>query len=90
MDLFTDQQAVIQEIIKDAYLLKGFALGNESSLLTDLANLIALSPLRHMATPSGLSMSVATTNCGDLGWVSDRKGYRYTQHTTHSATSLGQ
>ena len=80
MDLFTDQQAAIQDIIKDAYLLKGFALGNESSLSTDLANLIAAAPLRHMATPSGLSMSVATTNSGDLGWISDRKGYRYTTH----------
>ena len=30
-----------------------------------------------MVTPGGLRMSVAMTNCGSLGWVSDRRGYRY-------------
>jgi alkylated DNA repair protein (DNA oxidative demethylase) len=30
-----------------------------------------------MVTPGGQRMSVATTNCGALGWLSDRKGYRY-------------
>jgi alkylated DNA repair dioxygenase AlkB len=31
-----------------------------------------------MITPGGYTMSVAMTNCGRLGWVSDRTGYRYT------------
>jgi len=30
-----------------------------------------------MVTPGGYRMSVAMTNCGPLGWVSDRSGYRY-------------
>lgn len=80
MDLFADQQATTQEIVKDAYLLKGFALLNEAKILADLAQLIEAAPLRTMLTPSGLSMSVATSNCGDLGWVSDQKGYRYATH----------
>src|SRR5579863_7716920 len=30
-----------------------------------------------MVTPGGHAMSVAMTNCGDFGWVTDRRGYRY-------------
>jgi alkylated DNA repair protein (DNA oxidative demethylase) len=30
-----------------------------------------------MVTPGGHRMSVAMTNCGDAGWVTDRTGYRY-------------
>jgi DNA oxidative demethylase len=32
---------------------------------------------RRMVTPWGKAMSVAMTNCGPLGWISDRRGYRY-------------
>ncbi|MGH8629503.1 MAG: DNA oxidative demethylase AlkB, partial [Burkholderiales bacterium] len=31
----------------------------------------------HMITPGGFRMSVAMTNCGLAGWVSDQSGYRY-------------
>ncbi len=58
-------------------LLCGFALQGEAVLLNDLKSVIAQSPLRHMVTSSGFAMSVAMTNCGKLGWVTDRKGYRY-------------
>lgn len=30
-----------------------------------------------MVTPGGWKMSVALTNCGQVGWVTDRTGYRY-------------
>lgn len=80
MDLFTDQQPTTQEIVKDAYLLKSFALGNQAQLLADLTQLLEASPLRNMVTPGDFSMSVAMSNCGELGWVSDRKGYRYATH----------
>ena len=42
-----------------------------------LRGLIAAAPLRHMVVPGGHTMSVAMSNCGALGWVSDRSGYRY-------------
>lgn len=45
--------------------------------MADLSAVIASAPLRHMVTPGGFVMSVSMTNCGDLGWVTDRKGYRY-------------
>jgi len=58
-------------------LFKGFALKDEATLLADLTSIITQAPLRHMVTPSGFAMSVAMTNCGELGWVTDRQGYRY-------------
>lgn len=80
MDLFANQQPATQEIVKDAYVLKSFALSNQAQILADLAQVIEAAPFRHMLTPGGFTMSVAMSNCGDLGWVTDRKGYRYTKH----------
>lgn len=58
-------------------LLSGFALAHEQHLLADLEHVAQEAPFRHMVTPGGFRMSVATTNCGALGWVSDPSGYRY-------------
>jgi alkylated DNA repair protein (DNA oxidative demethylase) len=60
-----------------AVLLRGFARALEMALLHGVREVVAQAPLRQMITPSGLRMSVAMTNCGSLGWVSDRAGYRY-------------
>jgi alkylated DNA repair protein (DNA oxidative demethylase) len=57
--------------------LPGFALPFEPALLAAIAEVAAAAPFRHMLTPGGQRMSVAMTNCGEAGWVSDRKGYRY-------------
>jgi alkylated DNA repair protein (DNA oxidative demethylase) len=58
-------------------VLPGFALDVEARLLAALDGVVAAAPLRHMVTPGGYRMSVAMTNCGALGWVTDRTGYRY-------------
>lgn len=58
-------------------LLRGFVLDMEDALLADLTRIAADAPFRHMTTPGGFQMSVAMTNCGDVGWVTDRSGYRY-------------
>ena len=57
--------------------LSGFALEQESELLSSLKRIVERSPFRNMVTPGGFRMSVAMTNCGKLGWVTDRSGYRY-------------
>lgn len=75
MDLF--EIAEKQEILKDVVLLRGFVTSFEKELMPALADVIQRTPFRHMTTPSGLAMSVTTSSCGDLGWVSDKKGYRY-------------
>ena len=58
-------------------LLRGFALCFDGRLLAALQGISALAPFRHMVTPGGFTMSVAMTNCGRVGWVTDRTGYRY-------------
>ena len=60
-----------------AVLLRGFAGRFEGDLLPALRAIVAQAPFRHMSTPGGHQMSVAMTNCGDAGWVTDRTGYRY-------------
>jgi alkylated DNA repair protein (DNA oxidative demethylase) len=60
-----------------AWLLHGFALDQVQELLAGIDRIQAAAPFRHLVTPGGFRMSVAMTNCGSLGWVSDRRGYRY-------------
>ena len=60
-----------------AVLLRGFALPFEGVLLPALDLITTAAPFRHMVTPGGYRMSVAMTNCGAAGWVTDRTGYRY-------------
>ena len=80
LDLFdanSDPQAREQPLAPGAVLLRGFALPVAEQLLHDLEPVITQAAFRHLTTPGGLTMSVAMTNCGMLGWVSDRSGYRY-------------
>jgi DNA oxidative demethylase len=58
-------------------LLRGFARAEEMALMEGVRQVLASAPFRHMVTPGGQKMSVAMTNCGLAGWVSDRRGYRY-------------
>jgi alkylated DNA repair protein (DNA oxidative demethylase) len=60
-----------------AVVLVGFARPAEAALLAAIESVGAAAPFRHMLTPGGRRMSVAMTNCGDVGWVTDRTGYRY-------------
>jgi DNA oxidative demethylase len=60
-----------------AVLLRGFATSRENQLCAAVREVEALSPFRNLVTPGGYRMSVAMTNCGELGWVSDATGYRY-------------
>jgi DNA alkylation damage repair protein AlkB len=60
-----------------AWLLRGFALDKVTAVLAAIESITAAAPFRHWVTPGGFRMSVAMTNCGSVGWVSDRRGYRY-------------
>jgi alkylated DNA repair protein (DNA oxidative demethylase) len=66
-----------QAMGESAVLLRGFAKLIEAELVADLRNVVTQAPFRHMMTPGGHQMSVAMTNCGNFGWVTDRTGYRY-------------
>lgn len=56
-------------------LLRGFA--DTATLMPLIASIAARAPFRHLVTPGGQAMSVAMTNCGPVGWISDARGYRY-------------
>ncbi|MDO5623096.1 MAG: DNA oxidative demethylase AlkB [Pseudomonadota bacterium] len=62
-----------------ALVLRGWALPHVDAVLPAIAQVQAQAPFRHMTTPGGFTMSVALSNCGCWGWVSDRRGYRYSR-----------
>jgi DNA oxidative demethylase len=64
----------------DAAVLRRFASDVETGLLADLHAVAVQAPFRNMVTPGGYTMSVAMTNCGAAGWVTDSRGYRYASH----------
>jgi alkylated DNA repair protein (DNA oxidative demethylase) len=66
-----------QAMAEGAVLLRGFAKPVEADLIADLRVIVAQAPFRQMRTPGGHQMSVAMTNCGSVGWVTDHTGYRY-------------
>lgn len=75
-DLFDDEAADLP-LGAGAVVLRGFARPIDAVLLAALRPIVAAAPLRHLVAPGGWRMSVAMTNCGRVGWVSDRGGYRY-------------
>jgi alkylated DNA repair protein (DNA oxidative demethylase) len=66
-----------QRLGQGAVVLRGFATLDEAALLAAVQDVIKQAPFRHMITPGGFRMTVAMTNCGSLGWVTDATGYRY-------------
>jgi DNA oxidative demethylase len=66
-----------ERLAPGAWLLHGFALDQAPAIVAAVEDISAAAPFRHLVTPGGFRMSVAMTNCGSVGWVSDRRGYRY-------------
>ena len=76
IDLFS-QLETREKLAEGAVILRGFTLANEAEILNAMQDVENDVPFRNMTTPGGFRMSVAMTNCGSFGWVTDRKGYRY-------------
>jgi DNA oxidative demethylase len=70
--------ARIEALAAGATILRGFASADATALMKALEQVLTVAPFRHMVTPGGFRMSVAMSNCGRVGWVTDRTGYRYT------------
>ena len=66
-----------EQLEEGAVLLRGFATAEAPALVEDVARIAQAAPFRHLVTPGGYTMSVAMTNSGRVGWISDRTGYRY-------------
>ena len=69
--------ASVEDLADGAVLLRGFAVTEAPALLAEITAIAEAAPFRHLITPGGFRMSVAMTNCGAVGWISDRRGYRY-------------
>ena len=82
-DLFTATTALDRieciQLAEQAFILKGLACDQADTIIQQIYRISQQAAFRHMRTPSGHSMSVAMTNCGDYGWVTDQQGYRYTE-----------
>lgn len=78
-DLFAGAARVgdVERLADGAVLLRGFAAAEAPALVDAVRRIAAAAAFRHMVTPGGFTMSVAMTNCGSAGWVTDRRGYRY-------------
>ena len=66
-----------EDLCPGAVVLRGAALENDAALLVEIDRIAGLVPFQYRATPGGYAMSVAMTNCGEVGWVTDKAGYRY-------------
>jgi DNA oxidative demethylase len=73
----SDARPPQESMAEGAVLLRGFAEPFEAELIAALRDVVEQAPFRHMVTPGGHQMSVAMMNCGGVGWVTDRSGYRY-------------
>ncbi|MEY9757892.1 DNA oxidative demethylase AlkB [Bradyrhizobium yuanmingense] len=76
-DSVAEAQPSRENIADGAVLLRGFVKPIESELIDAVRAIVAQSPFRRMTTPGGHLMSVAMTNCGERGWITDHTGYRY-------------
>ena len=72
-----DEDAPRVDIASGAVHLRGYVDAIEAELRAAVNAISEAAPFRHMEVPGGHRMSVAMTNCGQVGWVSDRRGYRY-------------
>lgn len=79
-DLFADirdDQPACEELVEGAAALRNFFAAEQPDVIAALRIIVKAAPFRHLVTPGGHTMSVAMTNCGRVGWVSDARGYRY-------------
>ena len=79
LDLFKSmpREKVAISLGSGALVLRAHLLNQDAAMLAAFNAITSHAPLRHLTTPGGHSMSVATTNCGALGWVSSKSGYSY-------------
>jgi alkylated DNA repair protein (DNA oxidative demethylase) len=75
-----------EELCPGAVVLRRFAVPDDRAIFVGLHDVIERAPFRHMVTPGGFRMSVAMTNCGSYGWVTDCTGYRYDRIDPESGT----
>lgn len=89
LSLFADseeERPCREELCSGAVVLRRFAVSDDRAIFAALLDVIERAPFRHMVTPGGFRMSVAMSNCGSYGWVTDCTGYRYDRIDPESGT----
>lgn len=79
LDLFSDEAPWQEPLAEGAVILRRRARADAPALLAAIETIAAQHPFTYRITPGGYRMSVAMTNCGDVGWFSDARGYRYSE-----------
>ena len=65
-------------VIRGVKVFQGFLnRGAQEDLIAQIRDVVARAPLFSPMTPYGRPMSVRMTSAGQLGWIADRSGYRY-------------
>ena len=77
LDLFADTPPWQEQLAPGAIILRRYARERAPALLQAITDIAHRSPFRQMVTPGGYTMSVAMTNCGELGWTTNARGYLY-------------
>ncbi len=69
----------MQVLPKGTHFIPGFLdSSQQSTLLDEIRTILTQAPLYHPTMPrTGKPLSVRMSNCGELGWVCDKNGYRY-------------
>lgn len=67
------------ELQPGLFLFSGyFNRASQEALSGEIRSLVQAAPLFHPKMPkTGKPFSVRMSNCGSMGWVADKKGYRY-------------
>ena len=73
-----ETEATSPEALDDgAVLLRGWAAAQDAQWIAAVRAVAAQAPFRTMTRPGGAALSVAMTNCGNWGWVSNAQRYSY-------------
>lgn len=80
----TEEASWCEQLGPGTHLLHAFARDTAEAIRQELEVITQAAPFRHMETPGGFRMSVAMSNCGAYGWITDRRGYRYSANDPDS------
>ncbi|MBE5252335.1 DNA oxidative demethylase AlkB [Mixta mediterraneensis] len=79
LDLFSEDEPWQEPLAEGAVILRRRARDNADALYQHILSISAQNPFAYRITPGGHRMSVAMTNCGDFGWSTDSRGYKYSE-----------
>ncbi|EAT13915.1 hypothetical protein HF888_10770 [Bermanella marisrubri] len=84
-DLFASNEVEILDHGQGLFQIRN--LVNTEATMAAIHEVAKQAPFRHMMTPMGHHMKVATTNCGEYGWIAQPSGYGYSRNDPESGQS---